>query len=65
MRISCKGNIEETSAYASFSRAQDWHQIYVLHELKPKNDDGAKLRYLQKATKLIAYDKDTKACKKD
>jgi hypothetical protein len=36
----------------------------LLHELWPKNDDIAKLRYIQKATKLIAYDEDTKVCKK-
>jgi hypothetical protein len=30
----------------------------------PKNDDTAKLRYIQNATKAFAYDEDTKACKK-
>jgi hypothetical protein len=32
-RISCKGNIEGASGYVSISRAQCWHQIYLLHEL--------------------------------
>ena len=36
----------------------------MLHELWPKNDNIAKLRYIQKATKSFAYDEDTKACKK-
>jgi hypothetical protein len=43
---------------------QSWHQINLLHELWPKNDDTAKLRYIQKATKSVAYDEDPKACKK-
>ena len=64
MRIPCKGNIEGASGYVSTSRAQSWHQIYLLHELWPKNDDIAKLKYIQKATKSLAYDEDTKACKK-
>ncbi len=63
-RIPCKGNIEGASGYVSISRAQSWHQIYLLHELLPKNDDTAKLKYIQKATKSFAYDEDTKACKK-
>ena len=46
------------------SRAQSWHQIYLLHELWPKNDDNAKLRYIQKATKSFAYDEHNRACKK-
>jgi hypothetical protein len=29
-----------------------------------QNDDTAKLKYIQKATKSFAYDEDTKACKK-
>jgi hypothetical protein len=58
LRIPCKGNIEEASGYVSISRAQSWHQIYLLHELWPKNDDTAKLRYIQKATKSFAYDED-------
>ena len=37
---------------------------FLLHELWPKNDDTAKLRYIQKATKSFAYDEDTKARKK-
>jgi hypothetical protein len=41
------------------------HQIYLLYELWPKNDDTAKLKYIQKATKSFTYDADTKACKKD
>ncbi len=64
LRILCKGNIEGASGYVTISRAQSWHQIYLLHELWPKNDDTAKLRYIQKATKSFAYDEDTKACKK-
>ena len=36
----------------------------MLHELWPKNDDNAKLRYIKKATKSFAYDEDTKACNK-
>ena len=64
MRIPCKGNIEGASGYVSISRAQSWHQIYLLHELWPKNVNTAKLRYIQKATKSFAYDEDTKACKK-
>jgi hypothetical protein len=63
LRIPSKGNIEEASAYVSISRAQSCHQIYLLHELWPKNDDETKLRYIQKATKSFAYDEDTKACK--
>ena len=65
MRISCKGNIEGTNAYVSISRAQTWHQIYLLHELWTSNDDEAKLQYFQKATKLFAYfyDEGNKACK--
>jgi hypothetical protein len=51
LRIPSKGNLEEASGYVSISRAQSWHQIYLLHELWPKNDDTAKLRYIQKATK--------------
>ncbi len=49
--------------YVSISRAQSWHQIYLLHELWPENDAAAKLRYIQKATKSFAYDEDTKVCK--
>jgi hypothetical protein len=64
LRIPCKGNIEGASGYVSISRAQSWHQIYLLHELWPENDDTAKLKYIQKATKSFAYDEDTKACKK-
>jgi len=64
LRIPCKGNIEGASGYVSISRAQSWHQIYLLHELWPQNDDTAKLRYIRKATKSFAYDEDTKACKK-
>ena len=64
MRIPCKGNIEGASGYVSISQAQSWHQIYLLHELWSKNDDAAKLRYIQKASKSFAYDEDTKACKK-
>ena len=33
LRILCKGNIEGVSGYVSISRAQRWHQIYLLHEL--------------------------------
>ena len=29
-----------------------------------RNNDTAKLKYIQKATKSFAYDEDTKACKK-
>jgi hypothetical protein len=54
LRIPCKGNIEGARGYVSMSRAQSWHQIYLLHELWPKNDDTAKLRYIQKATKSFA-----------
>ncbi len=64
MRIPFKGNIEGASGYVSISRAQSCHQIYLLHELWPKNDDTAKLKYIQKATKSFTYDEDTKACKK-
>ena len=64
MRIPCKGNIEGASAYVSISRAQSWHQIYLLHELWPENDNTAKLKYIQKTTKSCAYDEDTTACKK-
>jgi hypothetical protein len=64
LRIPCKDNIEGASDYVSISRAQICHQIYLLHELWPKNDDSAKLKYIQKATKSFAYDVDTKACKK-
>ena len=46
LRIPCKCNIEGASGYVSFNRAQSWHQIYLLHELLPKNDDTAKLRYI-------------------
>jgi hypothetical protein len=62
LRIPYKGNIEGASGLVSISRAQSWHQIYLLHELWPKNDDTAKLRYIQIATKSFAYDEDTKAC---
>jgi hypothetical protein len=52
LRIPCKGIIiEGASGYVSISRAQSWHQIYLLHELWPKNNDNAKLKYIQKATK--------------
>jgi hypothetical protein len=61
LRIPCKGNIEGTSGYVSISRAQSWHKIYLLHELWPKNDDTAKFKYIQKDTKSLAYDEDTKA----
>jgi hypothetical protein len=64
LRNPCKGNIEGASGYVSISWAQSWHQIYLLHELLPKNDDTAKLRCIQKAMKSFAYDEDTKACKK-
>ena len=63
LRIPCKGNIEGASGYVSISRAQSWHQIYLLHELWPENDAAAKLRYIQKATKSFAYDEDTKVFK--
>ena len=63
LRIPCKGNIEGASGYVAISRAQSWHQIYLLHELWSKNDDTAKLKYIQKTTKSFAYDEDTKACK--
>jgi hypothetical protein len=33
LRIPCKGNIEGDNGYFSNSRAQSWHQIYLLHEL--------------------------------
>jgi len=46
LRILCKGNIEGASGYVLISRAQSWHQIYLLHELWPKNDDTAKLKYI-------------------
>ncbi len=65
LRIPCKGNIEGASGYVSISRAQTWHHIYLFHELWPKNDDTAKLKYIQKAAKSFAYDEDAKACKKD
>jgi len=39
--------------------------MYLLHELWPKNDDTAKLKYIQKDTKSFAYDEDTKAWKKN
>ena len=48
LRIPSKGYIEGASGYVSISRSQSWHQIYLLHELLPKNDDTAKLRYIQK-----------------
>jgi hypothetical protein len=64
LRIPCKGNIEGASGYVSISQAQSWHHIYLLHELWPKNDDNAKLRYIQKDTKSFAYDEDNKTCKK-
>ena len=64
MRIPCKGNIVEAGGYVSISRAQSWHQTYLLHGLWPKNYDIAKLKYIQKVTILFAYDEDTKACKK-
>ena len=64
LRIPCKGNIEGASGYVSISRARSWHQIYLLHELWPKNYDTTKLRYIQKAPKSFVYDEDTKACKK-
>jgi hypothetical protein len=48
LKIPCNGNIEGASAYVSISRAQSWHQIYLLRELRPKNDDDAKLQYIQK-----------------
>ena len=35
LRIPCKGNIEGASGYVSISRAQNWHQNYLLHELWP------------------------------
>ena len=38
--------------------------IKFICELWPENDDTAKLKYIQKATKSFAYDEDTKACKK-
>ena len=37
--------------------------LYLLHELWPKNDDTAKLKYIKKATTSFAYNEDTKACK--
>ncbi len=64
LRIPCKCNIEGASGYVSISRAQSCHQIYLLHELWPKNDDSAKFKYIQKAAKSFAYDEDTKACKR-
>ncbi len=63
LRIPCKENIEGGSGYVSISRAQSWHQIYLLRELWTENDAAAKLRYIQKSTKSFAYDEDTKACK--
>jgi hypothetical protein len=63
LRIPCKDNIEGASAYVSISRAHSWHKISLLHELWFKNDDNAKFRYIQKATKSFAYDEDGKACK--
>ncbi len=33
MRIPRKRNIEGASGYISISRAQSWHQIYLLQEL--------------------------------
>jgi len=62
-RIPCTCNIERASAFVSISRAQSWHQIYLLHELWPKNNNDAKLQYIGKATKSFACDEDTKACK--
>ena len=64
LRIPCNGNIEGASGYVPISRAQSWHQIHLLHELWPKNDDTVKLRYIQKATKSFAYDEDNEASKK-
>ena len=65
MRISCKGNIEGANAYVFNSRAQSWHQIYLLHELWTTKDEEAKLQYFQKVTKSFAYfyDEVNKACK--
>ena len=37
--------------------------IFVTRNLA-QNDDTSKLRYIQKATKIFAYDEDTKAFKK-
>ena len=54
LRIPCKGNIKGASGYVSISRVQSWHQIYLLHKLWSKNDDTAKLKYIQKATKSFA-----------
>jgi hypothetical protein len=59
LRIPCKGNIEGASGYVSISRAQSWHQIYLLPELWPKNDDTAKLRYIQNDMKSFVCDEDT------
>jgi len=63
LRIPCKSNIEGASGYVFISRAQSRHQIYFLYELWPNNDDSAKLRYIQKATKSFVYDEATKLCK--
>jgi len=63
LRLPCNGEIEGTSVYLSISRAQSLRQIYLLHELWPKNHDGAKSQYVKKATKQFAYNEDTKACK--
>ena len=63
LRIPSKGYIEGPSAYVSISRAQSWEQVYLLHELWPKSDNQARLKYITKATKSFAYDEDTRACK--
>jgi hypothetical protein len=63
LRNTYKGNIEEVGAYISIGRTQSWHQMYLLREFWPKNDDDPKFRHIQKATKSFAYDEDTKACK--
>jgi hypothetical protein len=47
LRIYYKGNIEGASANVIVSRAQSGHQVYLLHELWPKNDDNAKFGYIQ------------------
>ena len=38
--------------------------MYFQHELWPKNDYTAKLRYIQKVTKSFVYDEVSKACNK-
>jgi hypothetical protein len=63
LRMPCRGNIERGRAYDSISRAQNWHQIYLVHELWPLKNSDAKSQYIKRATKQFAYDEDSKACK--